>query len=644
MSKSRSGFLFSRKATANAASNEATPTETARLELTLAEQPAKELNILVMGETGVGKSTLINAIANYLSFDSLDSVRSDDVLSLIPTKFHIYPDNSVVPVEISSKTLTVEKVAEANLNEELVQGQSSTQLARTYVFNTRLTSGDLVRVQLIDTPGMGDTRGIDRDKQNMRHIIGYISNYPQINAVLILLKPNNSRLTVWFRYCLQELLKSLHRECIKNLYFMFTHSRSTYYRHGDTLPALKSLLETIKHDIGLEIPINNTNTLMVDNEAYRFLLARDEVAFDPRQEADMRESWRRSSETLHRFLRSIADTASHNTEKTVLLFRVRAHVLELFKPLMDVTANIAANKRSLDQQIEAISNKYVTVHQLQAERKLTLLVPQKRDLDEPALVCAHPDCIKHVEKKEDGELREFKQKCHEVCYHGSWTSGWIIFSQVPIYFCPSINFWGYCRESQCGHHITWHSNVRYDYTFSVVDIINEEIQRRLDSEHDESKKIALAIWELESALRDLKAEEKRITAIAARFAVFIRHNGIVAYNDALLEYLAKLTEEETPVLQRHSSEGPIQPLDSMQSLRSMKETYEEEQRLLDNSDGEANVPLLSAEEIEALINELPRLKHSGEFFSTFQESQALRTQAVSLVVVQPTVPKRPVIR
>lgn len=137
---------------------------------------------------------------------------------------------------------------------------NATQFPQVYTLETNTSI-----FHLIDTPGIGDYRGIGKDKKNFDNILDFLTCYDKINAVVVLLKPNNARLTVAFKFCVLELLTHLHKSLVSNIMFAFTYSRGTFYRPGDSLPVLKKLLD--ENSIGIDV--SPSNYFCFDNEAFR---------------------------------------------------------------------------------------------------------------------------------------------------------------------------------------------------------------------------------------------------------------------------------------------------------------------------------------------------------------------------------------
>lgn len=223
-------------------------------------KPGREINILLLGETGVGKSTFINAFVNYLKFDSLEEAENEKLEYLIPCRFVITDD------DYNEKQVVLGE----DKNENFETGQSSTQFPKAHVISFE---NKQPKVRIIDTPGIGDTGGIEQDKKNLQNLLDYISQYEHLHAICILLKPNNARLGVLFNYVLKELLSNLHKKAVDNIIFCFTNSRGTFYRPGDTYPNLKKLLNDIEQVSKVKVPISRDNTFFFDNESFRFLAA-----------------------------------------------------------------------------------------------------------------------------------------------------------------------------------------------------------------------------------------------------------------------------------------------------------------------------------------------------------------------------------
>ena len=247
------------------------------------------INILLLGESGVGKSTFINALANYLTFRTFEQAHFNKPKILLPVSFLL-----TVGDNFEERIITLGEKDSNEVHNQL--GQSVTQQCRSYY----LSDSTQTRIQLIDTPGVGDTRGLEQDDLNIKNILSYIKNLPHLNAICILLKPNESRLNVVFRSCIIQLMNCLGENAGENLVFCFTNTRATFFTPGNTAPLLKQMLENLPMK---NLPFGKSNTFCFDSESFRYLIARENgIEFDEYQKKEYEQSWIRSVEESNRFL------------------------------------------------------------------------------------------------------------------------------------------------------------------------------------------------------------------------------------------------------------------------------------------------------------------------------------------------------
>ena len=162
----------------------------------------------------IGKSTFINGLSNYLKYNSFAEAEKQPIETLIPVHFTI-TDENFNPITISLG---------ADKNESNQVGKAATQNAKSHC----LSLNSKTTLHIIDTPGIGDPEGFDKDSLNFKNTIKYISKYKNLHGICILLKPNNARLDLHFRYCFKELLVHLHKNAATNILFCFTNSRSKF--------------------------------------------------------------------------------------------------------------------------------------------------------------------------------------------------------------------------------------------------------------------------------------------------------------------------------------------------------------------------------------------------------------------------------
>ncbi|CAF3642275.1 unnamed protein product [Rotaria sp. Silwood1] len=289
------------------------------------------INVLLLGETGVGKSTFINAIVNYFNFDTMEKARSGEPIVLLPVSFLLTVGNNFEERII--------RFGSEDPNEDHHHpGQSVTQHCRSYVFtiNTR------TKIRLIDTPGMGDTRGLDQDDLNMKHILSFINNLSHLNAICILLKPNESKLNVVLRSYFNRLLDFLGKNVHHNIIFCFTNTRGTFFAPGNTAPLLKSMLKSYSYN---DILFKKSNTFCFDNESFRYLVARKNgIKFDDYQKDEYKQSWITSVNETNRLIQYICHDLKPCFQKTwTSIEHAQFQINRMIRPILETIKNTMRN-------------------------------------------------------------------------------------------------------------------------------------------------------------------------------------------------------------------------------------------------------------------------------------------------------------
>ncbi|XP_022906373.2 uncharacterized protein [Onthophagus taurus] len=237
---------------------------------------SRRVRILLLGQTGVGKSTLVNMFGNYFSEKSVHQIAKGRCNVLVPTKFNLYKDdNSMETIEVGKSEFEIPGT-----------GQSATQKPFIYTFNDEEHG---IILEVIDTPGVGDTRGLDYDTMNSEMTLSLISELPSIDGICILLKPDVTRLTPEFEVCLKQIFEQLDKNIIKNTVFLYTHGRMRNFKCADTDACLRKLFADIQKINRNFNPVTNENTFFIDNETFKYIVGSQQGQTFTRQEMTLYE-------------------------------------------------------------------------------------------------------------------------------------------------------------------------------------------------------------------------------------------------------------------------------------------------------------------------------------------------------------------
>ncbi|XP_044257074.1 uncharacterized protein LOC123006561 [Tribolium madens] len=550
----------------------------------------KTLNIVVIGETGVGKSTFINMFPTYFRYDNIDKAVEDFENSVvIPTVVTIYDeDGKDHEYEIGTDN---DKIQEA--------GCSGTQTVKSYFFECEESD---FNINLVDTPGMGDQNGVIADNEHCEMILNHLRDLDEIHAFCFLMRPTNTRNTVFFEYCMKEIMSRLHKSACQNIIFIFSNTRSQDYGPGDTLPGLRRMICAINEKLtDVEIKLHtNTNIFCFDNESIKYLVAKhNNVNLKTCTMNYYKQSWDVSKDEFLRLFEYVGNLEPHDVKNSVSLNKTRGLISAILKPLSDLSDLLKENIQNLNKNEEKIREARKRKEELEDKLYITETDLEIIQFEKPSNICTNSSCAT-LETRSDGVQKwNFNKSCHEEC---TWVGNLIKEESIGhwgLRYCSVIRLWdGTCKKCECSlsdHMIIFYGTKKHQKKVLVTDV-----KKELDSTESKIDTFERYIQQVLQRKQKLQNDLDFMTKCAAKFAVFIKNNAITSVNDAYEGYMDLL-------IKRAEYEGDSERI---KDLKGILEKHMELKKYFEASDSLTDCSVTS-QSIEDDIQKLFNCKYVG---------------------------------
>ncbi|XP_029441924.1 uncharacterized protein LOC115081641 [Rhinatrema bivittatum] len=278
--------------------------------------------IMMVGATGSGKTTLINGLVNYvLGVEWEDNFR----FKLIN--------------EGSSKS----------------QAESQTSFVAAYQLNYQEGFKVPVSLTIIDTPGFGDTRGIERDKEIMKQIHVFFSKLKyvdHIDAICFLVQASLARLTHSQKYIFDSVLSVFGNDIKDNIQILVT------FADRQTPAVLEALLQAQvpcpmnTKGKPIHYKFNNSAIFTNNRKPEKTPNSSEEEDEDDEEEGSRFDKmvWKMGTSSLNKFFAVLDKIESKSLQLTKEVLEERKRLEQLLERLQpDLKAGIA--------QLEVIKRK-----------------------------------------------------------------------------------------------------------------------------------------------------------------------------------------------------------------------------------------------------------------------------------------------
>ena len=410
-----------------------------------------EYKMLLIGETGSGKTSFLNLMCNYGKIQTLGKqVNIADF-----KEFHDIKLENSLSCKMESKTngATLYKI-----------------------------EFDTVTIGIIDTPGFGDSRGLDVDKQHVIKIIDALKTESYINCVCLVINGRSSRMSATLRYVLSEITAILPREVLNNVIIIFTHTADPL----DLNIEPNVLAEYLGKNIENYFCIENPYCRIEKANAKRDKLSIDKIA------RSLQKSFDETSQTLDLMSDTIKDFKKVYTSQFTKLYETRQAIenklIKLLVAYDNQTRSEQAIKKAQEEVEAALKTKYLN-KDFRSTQKIQRVIT--KDTPSPNTLCGEKNCYSN---------------CHTPCYLDK------SFDKESFKSCAAIGPGNYCNI--CGHHYRSHYNneVIFEKVTEVIEFVDENMKRQFEKA-ESNEEIAESLRKKFDSQRESSENERKKLSI-----------------------------------------------------------------------------------------------------------------------------------
>ncbi|CAL8366433.1 unnamed protein product [Boreogadus saida] len=471
--------------------------------------------LMFLGATGSGKSTLINGMINYvLGIDWKDSFR----FKLI------------------------------NEDQSKSQAESQTTHVTTYKINHQDGFKVPYSLTLVDTPGFGDTRGIERDKaitEQIRSLFTSAKGVFEMDAICFVTQASQVRLTASQRYMFDSVLSIFGKDVAENICILVTFADGQQPPVLEAINAAKIPCPKTNKDLPVHHKFNNS-ALFAENESFSDRADQDSKSSKYQKEKKMDVNnfdamcWAMGASSMETFFTALGQmtTKSLQLTKEVLNERKRLEAaLEGLQPQVRVWLAKLDEIRSTQQQIEKHNADIASNENFQFEVEINK--PQQ------------------IMVTKEGEFMHNCQQCSITCHYPC--------SIDEQQFRCSVMKDGKCTvcPGNCDWNVHFLQKYRWDYVKEKLMTTIQEVKEKYEKATEAKIIVEELIAHQEEEVANLQDEiiylmDKSSACLARLKEIALRPNPL-----STPEYIDRLIEGE-------KSEGKEGYLARIQSLEKIK--------------------------------------------------------------------------